>query len=644
MKTFKKNEIVFIFSLLIILASFLVYYPGLNGPFIFDDFDNIVNNKSVHIQDLSLDTIQEAANSLTSGIFGRPVAALSFAFNYYLTSSVDNPFGFKLFNILIHSINGILVLWLTILIFTRLQKHPAQPLKYFSGKQYLIALAGGLAMLWVVHPIQLTSVLYIVQRMTSLAAMFMLLALICYLYGRAALLKGQRGKGIIWLTGLLVFGVVAVFCKETGLLLPLYVAIFELILFPNASPWNHWSTLSKQTRLGITAGAGIVIMLLIIAAILYSIPTYSGRNFTLIERLLTEARVLVFYTGQILMPRLSSFGLYHDDFVISHSLLEPWSTLPAIIIIISLLSYALIARRRQPLISLGILWFFAGHVLESTIYPFELVHEHRNYLASLGLLFVLIGCLIWINNRYRNKKIWLFIPVLLLFFSFTTISRSSQWNNLLSLLQAQAQHHPASPRAWMDLANTQSRNQEYKKALSSARKAVSLKPQEPAYSVYSYLYANLAGMNLSVDEEREILKSIRANPQSTQLSNLFHKIDTCIELSCTYLQTTMEEWLRTALEQISSPRYRYYLGSNLSAQGKLDQALYYLNLSIKEGPDHVSPYIDKIEVLLKLGKLNQAKETLTTLEQVSNKLYGQNTGRVNNIAQRIYEYESSSQK
>ncbi len=640
MKTLTKTKIVSIFALLIVLTSFLIYYPGLNGPFIFDDFDNIVNNKSVHIQDLSLDTIQKAANSLTSGIFGRPVAALSFAFNYYLTDAADNPFGFKLFNILIHGVNGILVLWLAILIFTRLKKHSAQPLKYFSDNRYLIALAGGAALLWVAHPIQLTSVLYTVQRMTSLAAMFMLLALICYLYGRTALLKGRRTKGIFWLTGLPAFGLMAVFCKETGLLLPLYIVILELVLFSNVSPWNRWLTLSKKIRPIITAGVGIAIIFLVIAAVLYSIPTYSGRNFTLIERLLTEARVLVFYIGQILVPRLSSFGLYHDDFVISHSLFEPWSTLPAIITIIGFLGYALIARHRQPLLSLGVLWFFASHVLESTVYPFELVHEHRNYLASLGLIFVLISFLIWVSNRYQNKKIWLFIPVLLLFFSFTTLSRSNQWNNLLSLLQTQAEHHPASPRAWMDLANTQSRNQQYKEAVSSARKAVFIKPQEPAYPVYLYLYANLASINLSPDEESNILKSIRANPKSTQLSNLFHKIDGCIESSCKYIQLIMEKWLRTALEQTSSPRYRYYLGSNLSAQGKLDEALYYLNLSIKEGPNHISPYIDKIEVLLKLGNLNKAKQTYVILERVSNKLYDRNTGPVNIISRKISEHEA----
>ena len=150
MKSLAKYKLVAFFSVLIALTCFLIYYPGLNGPFIFDDFDNIVNNRDVHIQQLSLDTIQKAASSLTSGIFGRPLAALSFAFNYYLTDAADKPFGFKLFNILIHGINGILVLWIAILIFTRLQKqHPTQPLKYFSGKQYLIALAGGAALLWV---------------------------------------------------------------------------------------------------------------------------------------------------------------------------------------------------------------------------------------------------------------------------------------------------------------------------------------------------------------------------------------------------------------------------------------------------------------------------------------------------------------
>jgi len=640
MKPISKNKTTSIIALLIVFTSFLVYYPGLNGPFIFDDFDNIVNNKNIHLQNLSLGSIQNAATSLTSGIFGRPIAAISFSLNYYLVDGKNNPFGFKLFNLIVHSINGLLVFWLTKFIFTCLKKHFPDTLRSISGHQHLIMLAASVALLWVTHPIQLTSVLYIVQRMTSMAATFILLALICYLYGRTALLEKRNIKGIFWLSGLPIFGVISVLCKESGLLLSLYLGMLELILFSHASPWNRWPSLSKQIRWGILIITGITFITLIISAIIYSIPSYTSRDFTLVERLLTETRVLIFYAGQVLIPRPSAFGLYHDGFTISHSVFSPWSTLPAIIIIISLLSYALVSRHKYPLLSLGILWFFISHALESTIYPFELVHEHRNYLASLGLIFVLIQCLIWIHNRYKNNKIWILIPIFIIPLSLTTFIRSSQWSNLYTLLQTQTRHNPDSPRAWMDLSNIQFKKQKHINAVASTRKAISLKPQEPAYSIYLHLYANLANIPLSADEKKNTLKSIRANPQSTKLSNLFHKINSCIETTCKDLQATMEVWLKTALEAFESSRYLYYLGSNLSAQGKLNEALHYLNQSIKTGPNHISPYVDKIEVLLKIGELNRAKKTYITLENISQKLYGRNTDQVLHIGQVISKYEA----
>ncbi len=635
MPTLNNNTISSFIALLIVSITFLIYSPGLSGPFIFDDFDNIVNNKNLNIQNLSLDSIQKAANSLSSGFLGRPISALSFSLNYYLADDANNPSGFKLFNLIIHSINGLLLFWLTALVFFHLKRKFPPPFQDITTYQQLILLAGSVALLWVVHPIQLTSVLYVVQRMTSMAAMFIFLALICYLYARTALQEKQHLRGALWLSGLPFFGLIAILCKETGLLLPLYVAILELILFSQTLPWNRWSYTSKKIRWSIKICASASIIFLLITAIQYSLPTYSGRDFTLLERLLTESRVLVFYIGQILLPQPSAFGLYHDGFVMSHSLLEPLSTLPALIVIISLPVYALVCRNKHPLLSLGILWFYVSHVLESTFYPLELVHEHRNYLASVGLIFILFQGFLWVFNVNQNNKIWIFIPTLIIFLSSTTFIRSNQWGDLLTLLQTQTQHHPKSPRAWMDLSNIQFKKQQYINAVTSTRNAILLSPEEPAYSVYLHLYANLANIALSDNEKNMTLKSIRANPQSTKLTNLFHKIDACIESSCRDLQPAMELWLKTSLEQSSSARYLYYLGSNLSAQAKLDEALYYLNQSIKIAPNHISPYIDKIQVLLKLDKTKKAKKTYADLEKLSLKLYGRNTEQVIQVRKMI---------
>lgn len=621
--------------LLLVLPTF-IYSPGLHGPFLLDDYSNIVQNKAVHAKDLSLATLHGAANSLISGILGRPVAAISFAFNYYLADDADNPYGFKLFNVVIHSINGLLIFWFVRLLLLRLQTHPARPLKAFTRHSSITLLAGLTALLWVCHPIQLTSVLYVVQRMTSMAALFMLLALIAYLKARSA----QRTRiRWIWLSTIPVWSVLALLSKETGFLLPLYILVLEMVLFPTAFPWKHWPGLKRSLRWLILIGAGLLAVLLIVAAVRYSLPGYENRNFTLMERLLTEARVLIFYIGQILVPRLSSFGLYHDDFALSHTLLHPWTTLPAIVSIATLLLLALFKLRRQPILSLGLLWFFASHALESTIYPFELIYEHRNYLASLGIILIIIQALLWLDAQYRDKRIWLLMPALILVFAISTTIRSYEWRNLHSLLQAHVENHPASPRSWANLSNVYVKDNNYVEAIAALQRASLLNPQEPGYLIYMYMHMRHLGLTVPEIEKDKIVKAIVNNPQSTMLTSVFDKMNQCIDSSCKNLQSVSERWLRTALGVMNSPRFRYYLGKNLAAQGKLKKGLEYINLSISQAPDHLSPYIGKIDVLLKQGKIKEAKNTYNTLKLMSLKLYGVLTNKVIETGKHISSYK-----
>jgi hypothetical protein len=112
---------------------------------------------------------------------------------------------------------------------------------------------------------------------------------------------------------------------------------------------------------------------------------YAVRDFTLVERLMTEARVLWFYLSQILLPSHGAFAIYLDGFSVSRSLFQPPSTL------FSLVGWALVLvvvgfKHRWPMLSFGLLWFLVGHSLESTIVPLEIAHEHRNYLPALGPL------------------------------------------------------------------------------------------------------------------------------------------------------------------------------------------------------------------------------------------------------------------
>ena len=158
----------------LIIVALLVYYPGLSGGFFFDDESNILQNEGVQLENFSADSIRQAMGGGIAGPLGRPISQLSFALNYYFSGF--NPFVFKATNLVIHCLNGILVFFIAQYLI-RLT-HP----KIIARDGML--LAGFVAAAWLLHPIQVTSVLYVVQRMTSLSALFLFAAMLLHIAAR----------------------------------------------------------------------------------------------------------------------------------------------------------------------------------------------------------------------------------------------------------------------------------------------------------------------------------------------------------------------------------------------------------------------------------------------------------------------------
>ena len=423
----------------------LIYLPGKSGPLVFDDASNLISNSYVHITSLDLDTLYRAGFSLEAGPLKRPVSMLSFALNYYFAGSFDDSTPYKLTNIAIHAINGLLLFWMMSLVFLRLtQLHPPAQARTGINRGTYLALASVVALLWVTHPIQLTSVLYLVQRMTELSGLFTLLGLICYLSGRLRIAAGKPGGVRLALWGPVVFGLLGIFSKESAALLPVFMLVLELTLFSAEQPWRNWRKLPAKLKGALILAAVVTGILVLAWAINYFIPKYVARDFSMTERLLTEPRILFYYLYLILVPRLNEFSLFHDDMELSTSVLSPWTTLPSIAGIGFLLALAYGVRRQQPLLSLGIFWFFAGHLLESTILPLELVHEHRNYLASLGPLLVLVHFVNAGSMKPKRRWLWGILPLLVVIIAAVSNMRATQWANDYSLFLYETSHHPNS--------------------------------------------------------------------------------------------------------------------------------------------------------------------------------------------------------
>jgi hypothetical protein len=438
-RTLKRT--LFLPSALLVIAVLLIYFAGLKGGFFFDDEPNILLNDAVKWTRLDFASIEKLLLAPGGGFLGRPVSMLTFALNHYF-SGLD-PFYFKLTNVFIHALNSVGAFALTWLLLSACRKHiqPALEQKHIQWLSVATATA------WALHPLNLTSVLFVVQRMTSLAAMFTLLGLIFYVWGRLRMLENRRGLPLI-IGGFVCWLLLALLSKENGALLPLYLFVLEWTLFRFEAP-------TENGRRSLYAFFIVTLALPILWVLAYSfshpawlLSSYQLRDFNLSERLLTETRVLWFYLRLILVPDITQMGLFHDDIVVSRNLTEPLTTLFSVAGLAALLAVAVALRRRAPILSLGILWFLVGHSMESTIFPLEIAHEHRNYLPMYGILLAVMYYLLYpfaLHKSHRTRTI-LALAIIVLFAGSTAL-RAMQFGNELNRSLYEVEHHPASARA-----------------------------------------------------------------------------------------------------------------------------------------------------------------------------------------------------
>lgn len=423
--------------LALVVVTGLVYWPGLSGGFLFDDFPNIVTNTRVHAKDWSWETLKQAAGAYAPGPYGRPLATLTFAADWAIGGK--DAWQFKLTGLLVHLINAVLVFWLLRRIFD---------LPTVRGQWGRLG-AFAVALLWAVHPLQVSSVLYVVQRMETLALTFVLLALIAYMRGRVGQLEGQRGWP--WLCGSGLLAGIGMLSKETAVLFPAYALALELTLLR----FEARTTLDRRLlQAGYATGIiiGLLVFLFLVAPPYLSDSAFSGRSFNLGESLLTQLRVLPMYLGQMLLPLPSHLTFYYDDFAKSTGWMEPATTLAGGLFLLALLALTCAVRRKMPLVALGVFWFFAAHLLTSNVFNLELVFEHRNYFALLGIVLALADLVRRIPMRDGPALKYAAVGIIVVGFGGLALLRSATWGNPLHLAMELVALNPKSERASNDLA------------------------------------------------------------------------------------------------------------------------------------------------------------------------------------------------
>lgn len=416
----------------------LVYWPGLSGGFLLDDYPQIVHHEAVHMESVDADSVRAALEGFRHGV-GRPLPMLSFALDYR-TWGLE-PWGYKLSSVLVHAFNSVLVYALLL----RLLALPlAAPPRHGRWAALLLATA------WALHPLQVSTVLYVVQRMETLSLLFVLSALLAYLSARQRQIRGE--PALPWLLASVVLGMLGLACKESAALLPLYTLALELTVLRFAA--------KAATTVRIWQATYALLLLAGLAAAALLAPawtdpaTYAIRDYTALERVLTQARVLPMYLGWVLVPDPGSYLFYYDAFAPSRGLLSPPTTLAGSLLLLALAAGAVLARRQLALFSLGVAWFFAAHALTSSFIPLELVFEHRNYFAVLGLVvaaFDLVRRLLAgrVSTRLAGSLGILVVAGLV----FLTTLRTATWGEPLHLALELAQKNPLSVRAGTGLGD-----------------------------------------------------------------------------------------------------------------------------------------------------------------------------------------------
>ncbi len=300
----------------------LFFLPGLSGGFLFDDGFNIQFNSSLHIESWSMESLQQAIYSFAPGNGSRILAELTFAMDYW-RGGLD-PSVFKTTNIVIHAFTTFA---LTLFFRLLLQAADCPPMR---ARQAALVMA----LVWALHPLPVSSVLYVVQRMQTLGTLFLVLALWAYLKMRMAQIEGGRSRGFGVLTGF--FWVLALASKEDSAILPAYTWLLELTVLRFRA---RQAVLAKALRNGysILVVMGVLVYCFVVVPRYWSWEAYAGRDFSSFERLLTQGRMLVMYLGQILWPMPSHMPFYYDQIEVSRGWMQPITTLPSLLLIFALL-------------------------------------------------------------------------------------------------------------------------------------------------------------------------------------------------------------------------------------------------------------------------------------------------------------------
>jgi tetratricopeptide (TPR) repeat protein len=454
--------------------------------------------------------------------------------------------------------------------------------------------------------------------MAMLATLFTFAGLLGYLHGRS-MLSINHVAAYLWMSLSLILGtLLATFSKENGALLPILAFCLEItVLRKNRpTPDKRWVIVFLWMPL-----------ILIAAYFMYGLlsgniqSSYSRRTFSMLERVLTQPRILLDYLYYWLIPHIASPGLLTQDFPISKSLFDPATTLPSILFIISALFSALWLRKKFPYYSLAILFYFTGHIIESTLIPLEMYFEHRNYLPAA---FLLLPITTGLAKHLETKPLRITITILVIVIpAFLTSARANIWTSEESLAYHWAEIHPESQRAMRHAALVAEKNGKYALALEFIEKARGSLAEKVAVELH-WFTLNCRVRPMRVEEKQETLRKMRDSYFSFRSYKLisstieFIASGHCMDVDIKFAHQLIEALRRNTTAQNSAgARFQLYMieGNLYLLKKDYTKAIELFRRSLDEYR-HADAAMIQVGLLASAGQYQLALEHINYVERI----------------------------
>ena len=594
------------------LVVITIYSNTFHAAWHLDDKPNILENALLHIDDLHPSTLWNTFFAKKEGEqneFYRPLPSLSFALNWYWGQ--DNTFGFHLVNLFIHIISSITLYLASYNLFL------TPNIKKYYGTDAAASIALLNAVLWAANPVQTQAVTYIVQRMASMAAMFYIMGVYCFLRARTETLRNGK-KAILFYVGCFASFFGAVLSKENAIMLPVSLGLIELIFYRNIK-----SLIRK--RIFIYISVAVLAMVILFSVVFVATEGfgrfskgYDSRSFSMVERLLTQPRILILYLSQLFYPLPGRLSISHD-IMVSTSLFTPWNTLPSILACFLLIGLGIWQMVKSPLLALGILFFFLNHTIESSAIPLELVFEHRNYLPSFFVFLPFSAMLVNMIRDYKKRRqrsmvmvLTAFVALLIIGLGCFTYVRNRDWRTETSLWRDAMYKAPKDARpAWnVAIAMAWDKNvtqRQLDAALVLFEKSLSMNHARKEHP--SRILRNMGLIHL---HRREYEKAVERFRQSLQIDSIFR--EGLLDLASAYIM--MGRWdaaseqldpILPAAEAGAAPDYYKMKGYILLWKEQPENALKYLKKALIIEPENPDVLLNTGVALSWLEKYDNAR-------------------------------------